>query len=143
MPEPWAPRFADYKTVFETCEVGPQTILIGHSCGCAFLVRWLGETQRTIDTLVLVAPWKVPRAADPVRAAFYDFAIDEGISMRARKILLFTSDTEAVPGKRSLAIYCAALGGDVVDLPGRGHYVSASMGTDEFPELVERLTRAG
>jgi predicted alpha/beta hydrolase family esterase len=113
--------------------------LIGHSCGCAFLVRWLGESKQEIDTLALVAPWKIPRADDPGRSVFYDFPIDATIKGRVRRILMFTSDTEKEDGKRSLAIYHAALGGDVVDLPNRGHFIFSDMGTREFPELLVKI----
>ena len=113
--------------------------MIGHSCGCAFLVRWLGESKQEIDTLVLVAPWKIPRAGDPLRKAFYDFPIDETVKRRARRIVMFTSDTEMEDGKKSLAIYHAALDGDIVHLPDKGHYTIADMGTREFPELLDSI----
>ncbi|KAB2941945.1 MAG: alpha/beta hydrolase [Hyphomicrobium sp.] len=139
MPEPWAPDYQAYKREFEKLPVSERTILIGHSCGCAFLVRWLGESKQAIDTLVLVAPWKIPRAGDPHRKAFYEFAIDETIKARVRRILMFTSDTEREDGKKSLALYHAALGGDIVDLADKGHYVMADMGTQAFPELLDRI----
>jgi predicted alpha/beta hydrolase family esterase len=140
MPDPWTPDYARFKRAFETHPVSSRTILIGHSCGCAFLVRWLGESKQEIDTLVLVAPWKVPRADDPVRAAFYDFAIDETIKGRVRRILMFTSDTEKEDGRKSLAIFHAALQGEVVNLPHNGHYTVGDMGGCEFPELLDKLT---
>src|SRR5262249_17789206 len=122
MPDPWAPDYATFKQAFEQHPVSERTILVGHSCGCAFLVRWLGDTKREIDTLALVAPWKVARAGDIVRAAFYDYVIDVTIRSRVRRILMFTSDTEHEDGKRSLEIYRTALGGKIIDLPNRGHY---------------------
>jgi predicted alpha/beta hydrolase family esterase len=136
MPDPWAPDYTNFKQEFEKHPVSERTILIGHSCGCAFLVRWLGETQQKIDTLVLVAPWKIPRAGDLRRKAFYDYPIDQTIKHRVHRILMFTSDTEKEDGKKSLAMYQAALGGDIVHLPGKGHYTIADMGTHEFPELL-------
>jgi predicted alpha/beta hydrolase family esterase len=139
MPNPWAPDYPSFRQEFEKHPVSEQTILIGHSCGCAFLVRWLGESKQEIDTLALVAPWKIPRAGDSLRKAFYEFPIDETIKRRVRRIVMFTSDTEMEDGKKSLAIYHAALGGDIVDLPDKGHYTIADMGTDEFPELLDKL----
>ena len=139
MPDPWAPDYASFRQEFEKHPVSERTILIGHSCGCAFLVRWLGESKQTIDTLALVAPWKIPRVGDPRRKAFYEFPIDETIKSRVRRILMFTSDTEMEGGKKSLAIYHAALGGDIVHLPGKGHYTIADMGTHEFPELLDKI----
>jgi predicted alpha/beta hydrolase family esterase len=139
MPDPWAPDYARFKQEFAKHPVSARTILIGHSCGCAFLVRWLGQSKQKVDMLVLVAPWKIPRAGDPVRQAFYDFAIDETIKRRVRRIVMFTSDTEQEDGKKSLAIYHAALGGEIVDLAHKGHYVIGDMGTCEFPELLDQI----
>ncbi len=138
MPDPWAPNYANYKHEFDKQLVTEATILIGHSCGCAFLVRWLAESKQAIDTLVLVAPWKIARFGCPHRLAFYDFTVDATITSRVRRIIMFTSDTESDDGKRSLAIYRAALGGEVVDLPCRGHYTHGDMGTCAFPELLEQ-----
>ena len=88
---------------------------------------------------MLVAPWIVPRVGDPRRKAFYEFPLDETIKRRVRRILMFTSDTEKEDGKKSLAIYHAALGGDIIHLPNKGHYIVADMGTREFPELLDRI----
>src|SRR3989344_1434877 len=38
MPNPWTPDYDSFKREFENLEVSENTILIGHSCGCAFLV---------------------------------------------------------------------------------------------------------
>jgi predicted alpha/beta hydrolase family esterase len=139
MPTPWAPDYAAYRSAFEQHPAGASTILVGHSCGCAFLVRWLGETKRSIDTLVLVAPWKIPKKGDPVRKAFYEWPIDTTIPDRVGRIVMFTSDTEAKDGQKSLAMYHAALGGTVIDLPGRGHYTSADDQLQQFPEMLDVL----
>ena len=42
--------------------------------------------------------------------------------------------------RRSLEIYHAALGGEkIVNIPNKGHYISAHMGTLEFPELLNAI----
>jgi predicted alpha/beta hydrolase family esterase len=60
MPEPWSPVYEEYKKVVDNLEINENTTLIGHSCGSAFLVRYLGDTKKKIDKLILVAPWKIP-----------------------------------------------------------------------------------
>jgi predicted alpha/beta hydrolase family esterase len=59
MPSPWYPDYEKFKKEFEKYSVNENTILIGHSCGSSFLVRWLGETKRKIFKLILFTPWKV------------------------------------------------------------------------------------
>src|SRR3989338_7951827 len=118
MPDPWEPNYQKFKTEFEKYEVGENTILVGHSCGSAFLVRWLGETKKRILKLVLVAPWKIPDEDDAGRKAFYLYPIDGGIKSRVNQIIMFTADNEEDGGKESLKIFHQALGGRVVELKG-------------------------
>ena len=59
MPTPWAPTYENFKKEFEKYPVSSETVLVGTSCGCSFLVRWLGETKQNISKLILVAPWKI------------------------------------------------------------------------------------
>ncbi|MCX6765758.1 MAG: alpha/beta hydrolase [Candidatus Moranbacteria bacterium] len=137
LPEPWAPDYEKFKKEFEKYEVTENTILIGHSCGCAFLVRWLGETRQKIRKLILVAPWKIPDAGDKFREAFYVYPIDEKIKDRIGEIIMFTADDEEEDGKKSLQIYHKVLDGKIIELKSKGHYTLGDMGTEEFPELLK------
>mgnify|MGYP001566600257 FL=1 len=139
MPDPWEPSYQKFKTEFEKYEVDENTILVGHSCGSAFLVRWLGETKKKIFKLVLVAPWKIPDKDDKFRKEFYTYPIDKNIKSRVGKIVMFTADDEEDEGKESLKIFHQALGGAVIELKGHGHYTFGDMGTEEFPELLEKV----
>lgn len=141
MPTPWEPDYEKFKAEFEKYEVGENTILIGHSCGSAFLVRWLGGTKREIFKLILVAPWKIPDKEDEFRKEFYTYPIDESIKSRVNEIVMFTADNEEDEGKESLKIFHQALDGEIIELKGRGHYTMGDMGTTEFPELLDIVLR--
>ena len=139
MPTPWEPDYDAYKKEFEKYLVTENTILIGHSCGCAFIVRWLGESKKKIKKLILVAPWKIPKENDLNKEKFYTFPIDETIKSRVGEIIMFTSDNEAENGKKSLDMYRDILGGKIIELKGRGHYILKHMGSEEFPELLAEV----
>lgn len=141
MPEPWKPDYFKYKKEFEKYKINENTILIGHSCGCAFLVRWLGDTKRKIDKLILVAPWKIAYRENGIDKAFYEYDIDETIKSRVNDIIIFTSNDEEEDGKESVKIFHKALYGRIIELEGRGHYTLEDMGTEEFPELLEVVLR--
>ncbi|MEN9389502.1 MAG: hypothetical protein RLY61_586 [Candidatus Parcubacteria bacterium] len=57
MPMPYRPEYSEWKSVLSQYVINSSTILIGHSGGAGFLLKWLGETQTKIWKLVLVAPW--------------------------------------------------------------------------------------
>lgn len=139
MPNPWAPNYEVYKQELEKYSISEETVLVGHSCGSAFLVRWLGESKRKIAKLILVAPWKIPDEGDEMKIVFYTYEIDKSIASRVGKIVLFTADDEEEDGKKSLRIFHEALGGKIINLSGRGHYTQDDMGTEEFPELLQEI----
>lgn len=137
MPNPWKPNYQEFKKEFEKNTISDDAILIGHSCGSAFLVRWLGDTKRQIKKLILVAPWKV--SDNTSEDDFYGFSIDESIKSRVGEIIMFTADDEEGEGKNSLKMYLDALNGRVIELLGHGHYTLGDMGTEKFPELISEV----
>jgi len=139
LPEPWEPNYELFKAEFERYPVTEDTILIGHSCGTTFLVRWLGETKQKVAKLILVGPWKITDKDTPERKEFYESPIDKTIPSRVKEIIMFTSDNEREDGKKSVKIIHAALGGKIINLPNHGHYLQKDMGTTEFPELIDAV----
>ena len=139
MPYAWHPDYQKFKKKFVKYKVTKDTILIGHSCGCAFLVRWLGETKRRIKKLILDAPWKISDGGDKFRKLFYGYPVDKTIKERVREIILFTADNEMEDGKKSLSIFHKALGGRIVEIKGMGHFCFEDMGTGVFPELLKEV----
>ena len=141
MPEPWYPDYEKFKSEFEKYEVNENTALVGHSCGSAFLVRWLGESKKSIAKLILVAPWKIPSKEKEYREKFYTYPIDETIKDRVGGIVMFTANDEEDEGKESLKIFHDALGGEVIELKGHGHYTMRDMRTTEFSELLDVILK--
>ena len=139
MPEPWAPVYKNFKKEFEKLEVNENSILVGHSCGCAFLVHWLGDSKQKIHKLILVAPWKVGSDVSPVAKQFYTWTIDKSIKDRVDQIIMFTADNEAIQGKNGLKMFHDAFGGKIINIPGYGHYCFSNMNTEEFPQLIEAI----
>lgn len=143
MPEPWRPDYSNYKRFFDKFPVNEETVLVGHSCGCAFLVRWLGETKKKIRKLILVAPWKIPYGEGERyenRKRFYDYPINSKIKDNIKEIVIFTADDEEKDGKKSAKIFHDSLGGKLIELKGYGHYcLNDNMKSEEFPELIKEI----
>ena len=68
---------------------------------------------------------------------------DESIKSRVNEIIYFTADDEEKDGKESLKMFHVVLGGEIIELSGRGHYVYDDMGTEEFPELLAKIINEG
>lgn len=139
MPNPWEPVYEDFKKEFEKYEVSEDSILIGHSCGCAFLTHWLSENEQKIDKLILVAPYKVNDRGGEARDLFYGFKLNPNLNDRINKIVMFTSDNEREGGKKSIEIYSSILKGKIIELKNHGHFTMKDMGKTELPELLNEI----
>lgn len=137
MPKSWKPNYENWKREFDKLIIKEDDILIGHSCGCSFLVRWLGGTGKKIKKLILVAPWKISDKEDKKR--FCDYEIKKFIKNNVNEIIIFTSNDEEEDGKKSVNIFHKFLGGEVVELKNHGHFTFEDMGTEEFPELLGKI----
>ena len=72
---------------------------------------------------------------------FYTYDIDSGIKERVKEIVMFTANDEDPDGKKSLKIFHDVLGGEIIELNNHGHYTMGDMGTEEFPELVDKIIK--
>ena len=141
MPNPWSPVYEEFKKEFEKYKIHENTILIGHSCGCTFLVRWLGETKQKVKKLILVAPWKISEKETSLKKKFYKFLVDKTIKNRVGEIIMYTSNDEEEDGKNGLKMFNKNFGGKIINLKNHGHYCLKNMGTEEFPELLEEILK--
>jgi predicted alpha/beta hydrolase family esterase len=136
IPTAWRPQYPLWKREFERFDITPETILVGHSCGAGFLVRWLSEHRDAlVGNVVLVAPWIDPdRTGDT--GNFFDFTFDPNLSKRATKIIIFNS-TDDFPNAQISAqmIRESITGVKQRDLDRYGHFTNMS----EFPELRDEV----
>jgi predicted alpha/beta hydrolase family esterase len=141
MPHAYAPQWSLWRREFERCDIGPETILVGHSCGGGFLVRWLSEHPRQrVGRVVLVAPWIDPDgnfAGEQGSWAgdFFAFEPDRLLAERTAGLIVMTSDDDSDQVLRSVAILREKLAGaQVREFPGYGHFLR--------PQLREVLVAA-
>lgn len=142
LPKAWEPKYEDWKIEFEKYPINDDSVLIGHSCGAAFLVRWLLETGATVRKLILIAPAKVPESPDDTRQDLYKFELPTEIPNLAEEVVLFTSN-DFPHHLQSLALYTQALRPRVIELEDKGHFLFFQMGTNEFPELLQEVLKDG
>lgn len=142
MPEPYAPDYKKWSEVFEKFNIDENTMLVGHSCGGGFIVRWLSEHKDVrVGKVVLVAPW-----IDPTHKwapnMFNDLVIDENLAERTAGITEMISLDDEQDELDTLAILKQKVKGlEVMEFKDKGHFVTHHMGTNEFPELRDFLLR--
>ncbi len=140
LPKPYEPVYEDWKKVFEQFNIDEETILIGHSCGAGFLIRWLSENDIKVGKVALVAPYLGLNGM--VKSDFFNFEIDPNVPERTKGLFVFYSDNDKDHTLGSVDILKKNFkGAKFIELKGRGHFILKHMGTREFPELRDVLLK--
>ena len=140
MPVAFAPNYANWKLEFERLLINEDTILVGHSCGGGFILRWLSENKIEVGNVVLVAPWLDP---DRVKTTdFFDFEIDPTISDRIKRLALFVSDDDESDILKSVEIIKNSLKDiNIIRFENMGHFTLDVMKKYDFSELLEEVLK--
>lgn len=136
MPKPWKPEYVAWCREFERFDITPKTLLIGHSCGAGFLVRWLSEhTDVYVGKVVLVAPWLDPDQTSKT-STFFNFVMDAHLSERTAKLTMFNSNDDFSGAKISARMVKDTIQNiNVREFDDYGHFASITV----FPELRDEL----
>jgi len=136
MPHAYMPEYTSWKREFERFDVTPDTMLVAHSMGGGFLMRWLSEHADAAPArVVLVAP-----SLDPLRqneTGFCEFDIDPTITNRTQLIVM-TSDNDSEKAEQSRQMIVDALPQtDVRIFAGYGHFIPSHLEKETLEELVD------
>lgn len=139
LPEPYRPNYENWRALFERFDINEETLLIGHSCGGGFLVRYLSEQKKNVGKVALVAPWINPQDDRPA-TGFFDFMIDPDLVSRTKGVKLFFSTDDDKQELDTATLLMEQLAGiEVQEFNEHGHFTFGDMGTAEFPELLSYL----
>lgn len=127
----------------ERFDIGPETILVGHSCGGGFWVRWLSEHKDVhVGKVVLLAPSLGYSWGDSGEHFFDDFTIDPDLAARTKGFTIFCSDNDDESILRSVKeIRETVKNTSYKEFHNYGHFCFEDMHTVEFPELLEVVTK--
>ena len=138
IPNAWKPEYETWRKEFERYDMTPETMLVGHSCGAGFIVRWLSEHPNVrVGNVMLVAP---SLGIDWDTNGFFDFKIDRKLTERTQTITIFVSDNDRAAIQQAVK----KLRADIPNIAYRefhsyGHFCFEDMKTTEFPELRDEL----
>jgi hypothetical protein len=139
IPSAYKPHYPSWRKEFERFDILPDTILVGHSCGGGFLVRWLSEhPEVTMGAVVLVAPWL--DLEREFTTDFFAFEIDSTLAARMSKLVVFNSNDDVQAIQASVRLLRDKIAGLTYrEFQDHGHFVEESMEGPAFPELLEEV----
>jgi predicted alpha/beta hydrolase family esterase len=141
--KPYEMKWDAWVEEVERFSIGPETILVGHSMGAGFWVRYLSEhPESQVSQVVLVAPWVNLNHEEDTD--FFDFTLRPNITKQARRFSVFASDNDGPEVQNSVEYLRQELkGAKFVDFHNYGHFCYRDLGTDAFPELLDAITAGG
>lgn len=144
IPKPYQPRYDIWKRELERFDINQDTILLGHSCGGGFLLRYLSENPSLkVGKVFLVAPWTNPDnnpASDT--ADFFDFQINPNIAEQTKSLtVVFSTDDFPSVIQTVDIIKEQVVGAGYVEFTDKKHFCLEDLGTVEFPELLREMLR--
>lgn len=137
-PRPYDPVYEEWLEVVKNFSVSEDSVLIGHSGGAGFILRWIAESKQKVGHIILVAPWVDPEKE--LTTGFFDFQIDAEIKDYAEKISIIYSKDDDQQILDSVKIITEAVQiSETKAYEDKGHFTESSMGSKEFPELLELI----
>jgi len=145
MPKCYYPEYEVWKRELERFELDENTMLIGHSCGSGFLVRYLsGNDAPRVGKVVLAAPWlgiiAPPYDSEPFDQTFFEFDIDKNLAAKTAGVSLIYSVDDVPQIQESVEILRSSIKNTkIIPLAGKGHLTFKELGGPEFPEILEEI----
>jgi len=141
MPRDWDPSYGEWKKVIDKMEISEDTVLIGTSAGGAFILKWLSETGKKVNRVILNAPAYIMSDGYERLKDFYNFELNEELKNQIGELIIFISNDKDYLIQSAELIH-QKLGGELIRLKNRGHFcIWDSPKNAEFPELLERTIK--
>ena len=134
--------YEDWVKEVERYDINEESILVGHSMGAGFWVRYLSEhPKQRIKSLILVAPWlnvEEQNKTDFEDDDFFKFEANSQLLLQANKVMIYSSDNDMEGVKKSVQ-YLEQLYPNIKlkNFHNYGHFTSRSMQSNQFPELLD------
>lgn len=142
MPHPYDPNYQEYTEVLDQMKISEETILVGHSCGGGFLLRYFSEhPELKPKKIVLVAPWlDLEGYLNEINpdTTYFDFELDTQLAVRTQIELVYSTDDDEciLDTVKKVKKELPKITQEHVFVD-KGHFTEPDMHSKEFPELVE------
>jgi uncharacterized protein len=142
MPHPDNPKWEEWSAVIDRLKIDKNTLLIGHSCGAGFWVKYL-SLQKNIKPgkVILVAPWLDPDGNE-TQGFFDNYQLDAQLSERTSGLIIFNSDNDMGNVLKSVAELRNSIKNvQYKEFHKYGHFTYQQMGTKKFPKLLDECLK--
>ncbi|MDA1079192.1 MAG: alpha/beta hydrolase [bacterium] len=125
----------------ERFDITKETMLIGHSTGAGFFIKYLSiHPELQVGRVILVAPWLDPDRTKTVNF-FDDFEIDSELVKRTNGITVWYSDNDEESVLKTAELIKKKTSGiQYKEFHNYGHFCIGDLKSNEFPELLELIT---
>jgi len=129
-PRPYDPIYEEWVNLFSTQIVDKNSILIGHSAGAGFLLRFLSENRNiVVNKVILVAPWLDPKKE--LNTSFLKFSLDTTLDKRNNIFVFLSTDDDSDLIESFLIIKKAFPDIHYLEYADKGHFCDKT-----FPEII-------
>lgn len=139
----YRPRYDEWVREVERYEINEETLIVGHSCGGGFWVRYMSEhPELKVAQAILVAPWINPdNSPESDTADFFHFDIKQDIANRCKNgMTVLVSDDDYETIHKSVKIINESISNVILkNFSGKGHFTYEQMGTHEIPEVLKEI----
>ncbi len=137
VPLAYEPKWDLWVREVERFEIGPETILVGHSTGAGFWIRYLSDSkQLKVGKVVLVAPYLDVEKESITE--FFDFNLDPDLSARTEGLTVFHSDNDDTEMQSTVKLLRDKLKNfKYREFHNYGHFTYRALQTHKFPELLK------
>jgi predicted alpha/beta hydrolase family esterase len=137
IPFAFMPDYQVWKVEFERFDITPETVLVGHSCGAGFLLRWLSEQKNTtVKKCILVAPWL--NVENEHETMMFNFEIDSSLINRINLIVFESTNDNYFIQQSIKKIKTIFPNLKSKSFENKGHFCEVDIGK-EFPELLVEI----
>ncbi len=143
MPRGYYPHYETWRKEFERYDIHEDTILVGHSCGAGFLVRWLSENNTKVGDVFLVAPWMGIDFGNPnYDKNFFKFDIDPDLAKKTRSLHILNSSNDMSAVQQSVDLLRSSVDGiEYHEYKDMGHFCMSDLGDEAFPQLLKEILK--
>ncbi len=138
-PKDWSPDYKEWKNIFEKNKINEDTVLVGHSLGCAFILRWLAEKKQKVKKVILVAPYVLDSKDLPGLKDMVSFNFDNSLNSLYNELVVFSSEDDSPFILKSVKEVNQKLNVKHFLFKNKGHFTRSDLGTEEFPELLKEI----